>query len=164
MDYEPSGTLNSVYTTSGGIQLSASETRTVAGSFSLGGETTRRTLEGLIYGLGVEYQFYRQAEGGNTSFSFIPVYGVARVEIPMTQRIHSFVFGRVGYNFYQEANPADGYRLHGGFYYAAGAGVALTKTTELQLIYSKNHGEADSSYLNVQHDYSKYSLGLGIKL
>lgn len=164
MGYEPSGTLNSVYTTNGGINLSASDSRPVAGSFSLGGESTRRTVEGLIYGVGTEYQFYRQAEGGNTGFSFIPVYGVARAEFPITKRTRSFVFGRVGYNFYQEANPADGYSLHGGLYYAAGAGLILTKNMELQLMYSLNNGEADSAYLNVQHAYSKYSLGMGMKL
>ncbi len=164
MGYEPSGTLNSVYSTNGGINLSANDSRTVAGGFSLGGETTRRTVEGLIYGVGAEYQFYRQAEGGNTGFSFIPVYGVARAEFPFIQKTRSFVFGRVGYNFYQEANPTDGYNLHGGLYYAAGVGLILAKNAELQFMYSCNNGEADSSYLNVQHVYSKYSLGLGIKL
>ena len=164
MGYDPSGSLSSVYTTNGGINLSASDTRTVAGSFSVGGETTRRTVEGLIYGLGAEYQLFRQAEGGNTSFSFIPVYGVARAEFPLTQKLRSFVFGRAGYNFYQEANPADGYSLHGGLYYAAGAGLLLSNNTELQLMYSNNSGKASSSYLNVEHAYSKFSLGLGIRL
>jgi hypothetical protein len=163
LGYEPTGTLNSVYHTNG-INLSVSDSRAVAGSFSLGGETTRRTVEGLIYGVGAEYQFYRQAEGGNTNFSFIPVYGMVRGEFPVTRRTRSFIFGRVGYNFYQEANPTDGYNLHGGLYYAAGVGLILTKTTELQLMYSCNNGEASSSYLNVQHAYSKYSLGLGVKL
>lgn len=164
MGFEPSGTLNSVYSTNSTFNLSANDSRTVTGSFFLGGETTRRTVEGLIYGIGAEYQFYRQAEGGNTGFSFIPVYGVARAEFPITQKTRSFVFGRVGYNFYQEANPADGYNLHGGLYYAAGVGLILTKAAELQFMYSCNNGEADSTYLNVQHVYTKYSLGLGIKL
>lgn len=164
MGYDPSGSLYSVYTTNGGIKLTASDTRTVAGSFSLGGETTRRTVEGLIYGVGAEYLLYRQAEGGNSSFSFIPVYGMVRAEFPLTQKLRSFVFGRAGYNFYQEANPADGYSLHGGLYYAAGAGLFLTKNAELQLMYSCNNGKANSSYLNVEHAYSKYSLGLGIRL
>lgn len=164
LGYQPSGTLNSLFSTTGLINVSARDTRGVTGGFSLGGETTRQTVEGLIYGAGVEYQLFRQAEGRNTGFSFIPVYGTVRTEFPVTQKVRSFIFGRAGYNFYQESNPIDGFSLSGGFYYAAGAGVTLTKTTELQLMYSNNNGEARSSYLNVQHAYSKYTLGLGVKL
>jgi hypothetical protein len=164
LGFEPSGTMDSVYSTTGGLSLSTRDTRPVPNSFSTGGEMTRRTVEGLVYGAGIEYQLYRKAEGSGNSFSFIPVYGLVRAEFPLSQKIRSFIFGRAGYNFYQEDNPTDGFALHGGLYYAAGAGLVLSKKVEMQMMYACNNGETYSSYVNVQHTYTNVSLGLGIRL
>lgn len=162
--FQPSGTVESVYTTVGGFGLSTRDSKTVGNSFYFGGEMSRRTVEGLIYGAGAEYQLYRKAEGAINSFSFLPVYGMVRAEFPITKKTRAFVFGRAGYNFYQEDNPIDGFALNGGLYYAAGTGLILSKAVEMQLMYSCNNGEAESSFLNVQHAYTNISLGMGIRL
>ena len=163
-NFEPSGSMDSVYSTKDQYSVSVHDSRSVAQSLTLGGEMTRRTTEGLVYGAGMEYQLYRKADGVNNTFSFLPIYALVRTEFRLAKKTQAFIFGRAGYNFYQEDNPTDGYNLNGGLYYAAGAGLKLSKTVEMQLMYSCHNGEAHSQFVDVQHAYSKYSMGLGIRI
>ena len=96
----------------------------------------------ILYGFGAEYQIQRKVEFRNNpgKIGFIPLYGVARYQIPINSGVKPELIGQVGYNFITADNEYKaGATLNGGIYWGLGGGLVIDRFVG-QLLFKTNYG------------------------
>ena len=100
----------------------------VGAGFAIGMEGLYKVLPYLELGVGLQYQFARQATFQGTSignFEFVPIYAVVRVPVELGP-VEPYLVGRIGYGFLSGDSTFTGsglITLNGGLYFAAGGGI-----------------------------------------
>jgi len=153
--------------------------------FDLTAEVTREFYPNLELGLGLSYQDHGRPEyirNGNdkvqnTGYKSLPIYGVAKYNIPLESNIKSYLKADLGYSYnFGESditimgknNERVGTSLDNtGLYYELGAGIeynnflfeVMHKVNKADINYSFNDGEK----LKKSYDYSRTTLSIGYK-
>lgn len=153
--------------------------------FDLTAEVTREFYPNLELGLGLSYQDHGRPEyirNGNdkvqnTGYKSLPIYGVAKYNIPLESNIKPYLKADLGYSYnFGESditimgknNERVGTSLDNtGLYYGLGAGIeynnflfeVMHKVNKADINYSFNDGEK----LKKSYDYSRTTLSIGYK-
>lgn len=149
--------------------------------FDLTAEVTREFYPNLELGLGLSYQDHGRPEyirNGNdkvqnTGYKSLPIYGVAKYNIPMESNIKPYLKADLGYSFNFDEKDLKGeagkikMSVDNGLYYGLGAGVeynnflfeVMHKVNKADINYSFNDGEK----LKKSYDYSRTTLSIGYK-
>lgn len=98
-----------------------------------------------LYGIGVEYQIQRKVDFPNYpgKMGFVPIYGVARYQIPVAGGVKPEVIGQMGYNLLKaDDDYTSGADLSGGVYWGIGAG-AVSGSYVGQFMFKANYAKLD---------------------
>ena len=140
--------------------------------FGIGGEYYHPVNEQFTIGAGLEYQFGRKVStmGGYTitdsnAFGFAPLYGTVLFfpEIDLSG-YKAFLKLNLGYNlsFYGNNDFKGSDTLTGGFYYALGGGLDLSKNLRGEIMYGTYNGqEKTPSGFAIDCTYKKIGLSIG---
>jgi hypothetical protein len=158
-------------------------------AMSLGAEFIAKLNDCFNTGLGVEYQFDREAKvksdtDGEYSlspkFHAIPLYLTAEYNLPIYKTLNPFIKTNLGWNVVYAGNtdanigglPKTAYT--GGLYYALGGGMYIYKNLKLELMYAMCSGtrKVDLMGYDEEHNiipitltsndsYSKLGISLG---
>lgn len=113
--------------------------RDVDAGASLGWEYTY-FFNDLGLGGGIVYQIPRALKDAEGKFYFVPLYALARYEIPMNE-VTIYGIGQLGYNYYAgDSSYKQGADLSGGLYWGAGAGATFLKRYQIEVLYSESRG------------------------
>lgn len=149
--------------------------------FDLTAEVTKEFYQNLELGLGVSYQDHGRPEKiisgeeriQNTGYKSLPVYVVAKYNIPLENSVTPYLKADLGYSF--NFGEKDLKVLYGdidtsidnGVYYGLGAGIEYNNFI-VELMYKVN--KADVKYSNngvsspkKDYDYSRTTLSVGYK-
>ena len=148
--------------------------------FDLTAEVTREFYPNLELGLGLSYQDHGRPEyirNGNdkvqnTGYKSLPIYGVAKYNIPLESNIKPYLKADLGYayNFGEKDaietwdGPIAKTSVDNGLYYGLGAGIeynnflfeVMHKVNKADINYSFNDGEK----LKKSYDYSRTTLSI----
>ena len=151
--------------------------------FDLTAEVTKEVYPNLELGLGLSYQDHGRPEyirNGNdkvqnTGYKSLPIYGVAKYNIPLESNIKPYLKADLGYayNFGEKDaietwdGPIAKTSVDNGLYYGLGAGIeynnflfeVMYKVNKADINYSFNDGEK----LKKSYDYSRTTLSIGYK-
>jgi hypothetical protein len=161
---EPAGKIDKEYSAIGDSTFTTRIEQDVVSGYSVAGEYLKKTKGDLLFGGGIEYQSRRRVVGDNNYFNFIPLYFLVRTNTLSTkQKTRPFLSGKIGYNLYHESDPGPGYDIRGGLYYGFGAGIMLQKNLQMELAYTNNNSELDSTSLAIKHSYGEIGFSLGYR-
>lgn len=141
-----------------------SEDVDVKNGINIGAEFLSRTKP-IAFGGGAEIQIPRALKGSSEKFNFIPIYGTIRARLS-TDENHPYLAARMGYNLFQANSKFTGggeLDLSGGLYTAFGIGFE-TKMMFVELGYSINNGGVEFFGEELDAEYSRLTIGLGVKL
>lgn len=150
--------------------------------FDLTAEVTREFYPNLELGLGLSYQDHGRPESikvenykvQNTGYKSLPIYGVAKYNIPLESSIKPYLKADLGYSFNFDEKDLkvegeSGWKtsVDNGLYYGLGAGIeynnflfeVMHKVNKADINYSFNDGEK----LKKSYDYSRTTLSIGYK-
>lgn len=153
--------------------------------FDLTTEVTKEFYPNLELGLGLSYQDHGRPEAGeigkkiekikfqNTGYKSLPIYGVAKYNIPMESNIKPYLKADLGYSFNfdekdlkREAGKIK-MSVDNGLYYGLGAGVEYNNFV-VELMYKVNRAEVQHEYngkksSKYDYDYSRTTLSFGYR-
>ncbi|NLC52503.1 MAG: porin family protein [Firmicutes bacterium] len=155
LGFEPGGDLStniSGYTLGYGVDSGVS----VAGEYLIA------LNDKVEVGGGLEYQLNRNVRGLETGFSFIPVYGMAKVKAPFSTGLNTYFTAKIGYNYLTLDEKVAGFDYGGGLYYGIGFGIDLNDKFTVDAEYAVHEGEL-GYILKQPFDYSKVRFGVGYK-
>ena len=150
--------------------------------FDLTAEVTREFYPNLELGLGLSYQDHGRPEyirSGNdkvqnTGYKSLPIYGVAKYNIPLESNIKPYLKADLGYsfNFDEKDLKVEGEQgwktsVDNGLYYGLGAGAEYNNFV-VELMYKVNRAdiqyEKDGKKLpKKDYDYSRTTLSFGYR-
>lgn len=149
--------------------------------FDLTTEVTKEFYPNLELGLGLSYQDHGRPEAGkvgnykfqNTRYKSLPIYGVAKYNIPMESNIKPYLKADLGYsfNFDEKDLKAEDEKVKmsvgNGLYYGLGAGAEYNNFV-VELMYKVNRAEVQHEYngkksSKYDYDYSRTTLSIGYK-
>lgn len=149
--------------------------------FDLTTEVTKEFYPNLELGLGLSYQDHGRPEAGkvgnykfqNTRYKSLPIYGVAKYNIPMESNIKPYLKADLGYsfNFDEKDLKAEDEKVKmsvgNGLYYGLGAGVEYNNFV-VELMYKVNRAEVQHEYngkksSKYDYDYSRTTLSFGYR-
>lgn len=150
------------------------------GGFEFTAEATREFYPNLELGLGLSYQDHGRPEGvssnrtwiQNTGYKSLPVYAVAKYNIPLESNIKPYLKADLGYSFNFDEKELKADRnmktsIDNGLYYGLGAGAEYNNFV-VELMYKVN--KADVQYKvggqtspKFDYDYSRTTLSVGYK-
>lgn len=149
--------------------------------FDLTTEVTREFYPNLELGLGLSYQDHGRPEAGkvgnykfqNTGYKSLPIYGVAKYNIPMEGNIKPYLKADLGYSFNLDEKDLKGeagkikMSVDNGLYYGLGAGVEYNNFV-VELMYKVNRAEVQHEYngkksSKYDYDYSRTTLSFGYR-
>jgi hypothetical protein len=135
-------------------------------AFSIGFEMLMNDQENFMLGMGGEYQFPRAQKNVKGDFGFASFF--ASVQIPLGMANAStipMIAGRVGYSLFYGNNDYRGpMNLSGGLYYGIGGGVLVNNIVQIELLYTGNSGTGSYQSFEIDVNYSKLSILLGVKI
>lgn len=149
--------------------------------FDLTTEVTKEFYPNLELGLGLSYQDHGRPEAGkvgnykfqNTRYKSLPIYGVAKYNIPMESNIKPYLKADLGYSFnfdekdLKVENEKIKMSVDNGLYYGLGAGVEYNNFV-VELMYKVNRAEVQHEYngkksSKYDYDYSRTTLSFGYR-
>lgn len=149
--------------------------------FDLTAEVTREFYPNLELGLGLSYQDHGRPEHivhkdtrvQNTGYKSLPIYGVAKYNIPLESNIKPYLKADLGYsfNFDEKDLKAGDERIktsvENGLYYGLGAGVEYNNFL-VELMYKVNRADIQYEGKGVKtpkydYDYSRTTLSFGYR-
>jgi hypothetical protein len=127
-------------------------------------EFLMKQKSGLL-GIGLEYQFLRAfKDDSEMKFHFMPIYGVAHVNLNTSTKLNTEFIGQIGYNYLTgNASYKDFGSLKGGPYIGAGFGIAEHKAV-FQIMYKINLGSAKEEYIRRKFTNTQINISAGIRL
>lgn len=153
--------------------------------FDLTTEVTKEFYPNLELGLGLSYQDHGRPEAGeigkkiekikfqNTGYKSLPIYGVAKYNIPVESSIKPYLKADLGYSFnfdekdLKTSNISINNSIDNGLYYGLGAGAEYNNFI-VELMYKVNR--ADIQYEGngkklpkKDYDYSRTTLSFGYR-
>lgn len=153
--------------------------------FDLTTEVTKEFYPNLELGLGLSYQDHGRPEAGeigkkiekikfqNTGYKSLPIYGVAKYNIPMEGNIKPYLKADLGYSFNFDEKDLKGeagkikMSVDNGLYYGLGAGVEYNNFV-VELMYKVNRAKVQHEYNGAKsskfdYDYSRTTLSFGYR-
>lgn len=149
--------------------------------FDLTAEVTREFYPNLELGLGLSYQDHGRPEyirNGNdkvqnTGYKSLPIYGVAKYNIPLESNIKPYLKADLGYSFNFDEKDLkvnqDSYKtsVENGLYYGLGAGAEYNNFV-VELMYKVNRADIQYEYNGSKlpkkdYDYSRTTLSFGYR-
>lgn len=149
--------------------------------FDLTTEVTKEFYPNLELGLGLSYQDHGRPEAGkvgnykfqNTGYKSLPIYGVAKYNIPVESSIKPYLKADLGYSFnfdekdLKTSKISINNSIDNGLYYGLGAGAEYNNFI-VELMYKVNR--ADIQYEGngkklpkKDYDYSRTTLSFGYR-
>ena len=149
--------------------------------FDLTTEVTKEFYANLELGLGLSYQDHGRPEAGkvgnykfqNTGYKSLPIYGVAKYNIPVESSIKPYLKADLGYSFnfdekdLKTSKISINNSIDNGLYYGLGAGAEYNNFI-VELMYKVNR--ADIQYEGngkklpkKDYDYSRTTLSFGYR-
>lgn len=149
--------------------------------FDLTAEVTREFYPNLELGLGLSYQDHGRSESvllqgekvQNTGYKSLPIYGVAKYNIPVESSIKPYLKADLGYSFnfdekdLKTSKISINNSIDNGLYYGLGAGAEYNNFI-VELMYKVNR--ADIQYEGngkklpkKDYDYSRTTLSFGYR-
>lgn len=162
------------------------------GGFELTVEATREFYPNLELGLGISYQDHGKPEKAttrtaygtytveNTGYKSIPIYAVAKYNIPIESNIKPYLKANFGYSFNYDESDIKAYNgttklpddsavwLDDGIYYGLGGGIEYNNFI-VELMYKVNRAESEitimggSEKIKEKYDYSRTTLSFGYR-
>lgn len=151
------------------------------GGFELTAEATREFYPNLELGLGLSYQDHGRPEAGrlggkeaqNTGYKSLPIYAVAKYNIPLESNVKPYLKADFGYSFNFDEKDLKGDReriktsIDDGLYYGLGGGVEYNNFI-VELMYKVNKAEIQykakgNTSPKFDYDYSRTTLSVGYK-
>ncbi|MEF2601160.1 MAG: porin family protein [Fusobacterium mortiferum] len=150
--------------------------------FDLTAEVTREFYPNLELGLGLSYQDHGKPENisiegeiiKNTGYKSLPIYAVAKYNIPLESNIKPYLKADLGYsfNFDEKDLKVDGQwsaksSVDNGLYYGLGAGAEYNNFV-VELMYKVNRADVQYDSPNGKtpkkdYDYSRTTLSVGYR-
>jgi opacity protein-like surface antigen len=127
---------------------------------SLTGECIGFGENNVGFGAGITYQTSRTIKtnyGEGAGFNYIPLFGIIKARLTKNQIVPYFI-GHLGYNFILEENNSGGSRQN-GLYYGAGAGLDLSNSMIIEILYSINNSKESSSKI----EYTAVRINVGYR-
>ena len=122
----------------------------VGPGMSLDTEYVSYVSDNLGLGGGLTIQTNRGLTGVPGNFSFMPIYGLAKLRTsPGRKGLYEYLLGQLGYNFFSGDMDytGKGGTLGGGLYFGLGAGVSINRI-QIELLYTEDRGSfSDSGYV-----------------
>lgn len=153
--------------------------------YEITAEFTREVYPNLELGLGLSYQDHGDPKSGAyegismfdvTGFKSIPVYAIAKYNIPVEGNFKPYIKADLGYSFNRDngnvavslagCNIAFATEVNNGLYYGIGAGVEYNNVV-VDLMYKVNKAEIKADIVGERIkkdlDYSRVTLSVGYK-
>lgn len=153
--------------------------------FDLTTEVTKEFYPNLELGLGLSYQDHGRPEAGeigkkiekikfqNTGYKSLPIYGVAKYNIPMESNIKPYLKADLGYSFnfdekdLKVENEKIKMSVDNGLYYGLGAGIEYNNFV-VELMYKVNRAKVQHEYNGAKsskfdYEYSRTTLSFGYR-
>ncbi len=141
-------------------------------SFLIGGELTQELSEQLALGMGADYWFSSNSKkisinNNDVRIGTLPVYGVVRYAIPITDEVKYFGSLKIGYSlFFPCDSLKEVFDIQGGVFYSVGIGLLYQKKFFTEIAYLASKGQLISKIngLSFNTELSGISLSIGMNL